>query len=136
MVELKHISKTFQTSDGEFQALKDVNLQIPDGEIYGIIGMSGAGKSTLVRCINMLERPTEGEVLINGRNLCTMTEQELRAQRREITMIFQQFNLLMQRSCLKNICFAMELAGVKKEEAEKRAKELLEICLLYTARCV
>ena len=127
MVELKHISKTFQTSDGEFQALKDVNLQIPDGEIYGIIGMSGAGKSTLVRCINMLERPTEGEVLINGRNLCTMTEQELRAQRREITMIFQQFNLLMQRTCLKNVCFPMEISGVKKADAQKRAMELLEL---------
>lgn len=127
MVELKHISKTFQTSDGEFQALKDVNLQIPDGEIYGIIGMSGAGKSTLVRCINMLERPTEGEVLINGRNLCTMTEQELRAQRREITMIFQQFNLLMQRTCLRNIMFPMELAKVPKEKAEARARELLEL---------
>ena len=127
MVELKHISKTFQTSDGEFQALKDVNLQIPDGEIYGIIGMSGAGKSTLVRCINMLERPTEGEVLINGRNLCAMSEQELRAQRREITMIFQQFNLLMQRTCLKNVCFPMEISGVKKADAQKRAMELLEL---------
>ena len=88
MVELKHISKVFQTNDGDFQALKDVNLQIPDGEIYGIIGMSGAGKSTLVRCINMLERPTEGEVFINGQNLCTMNEAQLRAQRRSITMIF------------------------------------------------
>ena len=120
MVELKHISKTFQTSDGEFQALKDVNLQIPDGEIYGIIGMSGAGKSTLVRCINMLERPTEGEVLINGRNLCAMSEQELRAQRREITMIFQQFNLLMQRTAEANICFPLEIAGVDKATAKKR----------------
>ena len=128
MVELKHISKTFQTTERkDFQALKDVNLQIPDGEIYGIIGMSGAGKSTLVRCINMLERPTEGEVLINGKNLCTMSEKELREQRRDITMIFQQFNLLMQRTCLKNVCFPMEISGVSKAEAKKRAMELLEL---------
>ena len=127
MVELKHISKVFQTNDGDFQALKDVNLQIPDGEIYGIIGMSGAGKSTLVRCINMLERPTEGEVFINGQNLCTMNEAQLRAQRRSITMIFQQFNLLMQRTCLKNVCFPMEISGVRKTDAAKRAMELLEL---------
>lgn len=128
MVELKHISKIFQTADGhEFVALNDINLQIPDGEIYGIIGMSGAGKSTLVRCINMLEKPTEGEVLINGQNLCAMREKELRAQRRDITMIFQQFNLLMQRTCLKNICFPMELAGISKSDAQKRALELLEL---------
>ena len=128
MVELKHVSKTFQTADGsDFQALKDINLQIPDGEIYGIIGMSGAGKSTLVRCINMLEKPTEGQVLINGQDLCTMTEKQLRAQRRDITMIFQQFNLLMQRTCLKNICFPMELDGVSKADAQKRAMELLEL---------
>ena len=127
MVELKHVSKIFQTADGDFQALKDVNLAIPDGEIYGIIGMSGAGKSTLVRCINMLERPTEGEVLINGQNLCTMSEKELRQQRRDITMIFQQFNLLMQRTCLKNVCFPMEISGVPKAEAVKRGMELLEL---------
>ena len=127
MVELKHVSKIFQTNDGDFQALKDINLQIPDGEIYGIIGMSGAGKSTLVRCINMLERPTEGEVLINGQNLCAMSEKELRAQRRDITMIFQQFNLLMQRTCLKNVCFPMEISGVPKAGAVKRGKELLEL---------
>ena len=127
MVELKHVSKIFQTADGDFQALKDVNLSIPDGEIYGIIGMSGAGKSTLVRCINMLERPTEGEVLINGQNLCTMSEKELRQQRRDITMIFQQFNLLMQRTCLKNVCFPMEISGVPKAEAAKRGMELLEL---------
>ena len=127
MVELKHVSKIFQTADGDFQALKDVNLSIPDGEIYGIIGMSCAGKSTLVRCINMLERPTEGEVLINGQNLCTMSEKELRQQRRDITMIFQQFNLLMQRTCLKNVCFPMEISGVPKAEAVKRGMELLEL---------
>ena len=127
MIEIKHLSKTFQMKDGAVNALNDINLTIPDGAIYGIIGMSGAGKSTLVRCINLLERPTEGSVVIDGTAMETLSPAELRQRRREITMIFQQFNLLMQRSCLKNICFPMELAGVKKEEAEKRAKELLEM---------
>ena len=127
MIEIKHLSKTFQMKDGAVNALKDISLTIPDGSIYGIIGMSGAGKSTLVRCINLLERPTEGSVVIDGVEMEKLTPAQRRQRRREITMIFQQFNLLMQRSCLKNICFPMELAGVKKEEAEKRAKELLEM---------
>ncbi len=126
MIELKHLSKTFETAGGRVDALKDVSLTIPDGDVYGIIGMSGAGKSTLVRCINMLERPTKGEVIVNGQRLDTMTPAQLRAARREITMIFQRFNLLMQRNCLDNVCFPMELAGVKKSEAAKRAQELLE----------
>ena len=113
--------------DGAVNALKDINLTIPDGSIYGIIGMSGAGKSTLVRCINLLERPTEGSVVIDGTAMETLNAAQLRERRRDITMIFQQFNLLMQRSCLKNICFPMELAGVKKADAEKRARELLEV---------
>ena len=113
--------------DGAVNALKDINLTIPDGSIYGIIGMSGAGKSTLVRCINLLERPTEGSVVIDGTAMETLNAAQLRERRRDITMIFQQFNLLMQRSCLKNICFPMELAGVKKADAEKRARELLEM---------
>ena len=127
MIELRHLSKTFATSDGSVEALKDINLTIGDGEIYGIIGMSGAGKSTLVRCVNMLERPTEGSVLIDGRDMGTLTEAQLRQERRNITMIFQGFNLLMQRNCLKNVCFPMELAGVRKAEAEKRAAELLSL---------
>ena len=127
MIELQHVSKTFENAGGRVDALRDVSLTIADGDIYGIIGMSGAGKSTLVRCINMLERPTEGRVIVNGQQLDVMTPAQLRAARREITMIFQRFNLLMQRTCLQNICFPMELAGVKKEEAEKRAKELLEM---------
>ena len=126
MIELKYLSKTFQMKDGAVKALQNINLTIPDGAIYGIIGMSGAGKSTLVRCINLLERPTEGSVVIDGTAMESLTPAQLRQRRREITMIFQQFNLLMQRSCLKNICFPMELAGVKKADAEKRAKELLE----------
>lgn len=127
MIQISGLSKTFNTADGEVHALKDVNLTINDGEIYGIIGMSGAGKSTLVRCINMLERPTVGKVIINGTDIGSLSAKQLREARRGITMIFQGFNLLMQRTCLKNICFPMELAGVKKSDAEKRAKELLEI---------
>lgn len=127
MIEIKNLSKGFQTSDGTVEALKDVNLTIQDGDVYGIIGMSGAGKSTLVRCINMLERPTEGQVLIDGQDIGSLPEKELRNIRRDVTMIFQGFNLLMQKNCLKNICFPLELAGVDKEKAKKRAMELLEM---------
>lgn len=127
MIEIKNLSKTFPSKSGVVEALKNVSLTIPDGEIYGIIGMSGAGKSTLVRCINMLERPTEGSVVIDGRDIGSLSESELRKERQSITMIFQGFNLLMQRNCLKNVCFPLELAGVKKADAEKRAAELLKI---------
>ena len=127
MIELKHITKVFPTADGEFKALSDVSLTIGDGSVFGIVGMSGAGKSTLVRCINLLERPTEGQMVIGGQDLCAMSPRQLIEQRRSISMIFQQFNLLMQRTCLKNICFPMEIAGVKAQAAEKRARELLEI---------
>ena len=127
MIELKNLSKSFETADGTVNALKNVNLTINDGDIYGIIGMSGAGKSTLVRCINMLERPTEGSVLIDGLDIGALSEKELRGVRRNITMIFQSFNLLMQRTCLKNICFPLELSGMKRADAKKRAMELLEI---------
>ena len=109
MIELKYLSKTFQMKDGAVKALQNINLTIPDGAIYGIIGMSGAGKSTLVRCINLLERPTGGSVVIDGVAMETLSPASLRKRRREITMIFQQFNLLMQRTCLKNVCFPMEL---------------------------
>ena len=134
MIELKHISKIFPTADGDFQALTDVDLTIPTGDIFGIVGMSGAGKSTLVRCINLLERPTSGQVLIdglleeNGRavDLCTLSPAQLRRARQGISMIFQQFNLLMQRTCLDNICFPMEIAGVSKAQARQRARELLD----------
>ena len=127
MIEIKHLSKTFQMKDGAVNALKNIDLTIPDGSIYGIIGMSGAGKSTLVRCINLLERPTEGSVVIDGVEMEKLTPAQLRQRRREITMIFQQFNLLMQRTCLKNVCFPMELVGVKKAEAEERARQQLEL---------
>ena len=127
MIQIQHLTKRFAAAGATVVALNDINLEIQDGDIYGIIGMSGAGKSTLVRCINMLERPDEGKVIVNGREMMQLSPAELRDARREITMIFQQFNLLMQRSCLKNICFPMELAGVKKADAEKRARELLEV---------
>ena len=134
MIELKQVTKVFPTDDGPFTALDHIDLTIRDGDIFGIVGMSGAGKSTLVRCINLLERPTEGQVLIDGLvdaggpvDLCTLSPAQLRQARRSISMIFQQFNLLMQRTCLKNICFPMEIAGVKPAEAKKRALELLDI---------
>ena len=126
MIEIQKLSKTFKTNDGEFEALKNISLTINDGEIFGIIGMSGAGKSTLVRCINMLERPTNGSVIIDGVDIGLLSQKELRQTRRNVTMIFQGFNLLMQRNVLKNVCFPLELAGVSKNEAEKRALELLE----------
>ncbi len=127
MIQIEHLSKSFKTADGTVEALKDITLTVPDGEIFGIIGMSGAGKSTLVRCINMLERPTEGKVIIDGCDIGALPAKQLREMRRSITMIFQGFNLLMQRNCLKNVCFPMELAGVPAREAETRAKELLEL---------
>ncbi|MGM9609218.1 MAG: methionine ABC transporter ATP-binding protein, partial [Eubacteriales bacterium] len=127
MIVLKQVSKQFQTEDGTVDALKNVSISIPDGDIFGIIGMSGAGKSTLVRCINMLERPSEGSIEIDGVPLETLSEKELREVRRGVTMIFQGFHLLMQRNCLKNVCFPLELAGKSKAEAKKRAQELLEV---------
>ena len=127
MIELQHLTKRFTTQSGTVIALNDINLTIRDGDIYGIIGMSGAGKSTLVRCINMLERPDEGTVAVNEHRMEALTPAQLRAARREITMIFQQFNLLMQRTCLRNIMFPMELAKVPKDKAEARARELLAL---------
>jgi D-methionine transport system ATP-binding protein len=127
IVELKNVGKTFNTADGYLVALEGIDLTINEGDIFGVIGMSGAGKSTLVRCINLLERPTEGEVLFDGRDLTKMNPAQLRQSRRSMSMIFQQFNLLMQRTCLKNVCFPMEIAGVKASEAKRRATELLEI---------
>ncbi|MBQ7172171.1 MAG: ATP-binding cassette domain-containing protein [Clostridia bacterium] len=126
MIEIKNLSKTFSTADGRVDALRHINLTVREGEIYGVIGMSGAGKSTLVRCINLLERPTEGTVLIDGTDVGALGEAELREVRRRVTMIFQGFNLLMQRDCLSNVCFPLELAGMKRAEAKERAAQLLE----------
>ena len=127
IIQIKHLSKIFGSGDNQVAALQDVTLEVKPGEIFGIIGLSGAGKSTLVRCINLLEHPNEGAVLFHGKDLTHLKERELRMQRRKISMIFQSFNLLDQRNCLDNICFPLELAGVSKKEAKKRAMELLEI---------
>ena len=127
MIEIRHLGKTYHTPNQEIVALEDVNLTIPDGEIFGIIGLSGAGKSTLVRCINLLETPTEGQVLVDGKSLTELSRRELLKLRQSIGMIFQGFNLLEQRSVLKNVCFPLEVAGVKRQEAEARARELIEL---------
>ena len=127
IIELTHVSKTFHAQNGEVEALKDISLSIEKGDIFGIIGLSGAGKSTLVRCLNLLEKPTDGEVVVNGNSLMSLSNKQLRKERQRIGMIFQHFNLLMQRTVLDNICFPLEIAGVKKSEARKRALELLEV---------
>ena len=126
IIEIKNLSKTFGTGDSQVAALQNVSLAVKPGEIFGIIGLSGAGKSTLVRCINLLERPDEGQILFHGQNLMKMPDKELRRQRRTISMIFQSFNLLDQRTALDNICFPLELVGTPRKEAKQRAMELLE----------
>ncbi len=127
MIELRNLSKSFVTADGPVEALRHISLTIGDGDIYGIIGMSGAGKSTLVRCINLLEMPTEGSVLVDGADLAGMSKKEIRQMRHQITMIFQSFNLLMQRTCLQNVLLPLKLMHMPKAEAKKRALELLEV---------
>ena len=127
MIELRSLGKTYHTSDKEIVALEDIDLTIRDGEIYGIIGLSGAGKSTLVRCINLLERPTSGQVLIDGKDILALSRKELLNLRQSIGMIFQGFNLLEQRDVLHNVTFPLEVSGVKRDEAKERAMELLEL---------
>ena len=127
MIEIRNLSKTYPSANGGITALKDINLTINDGEIFGIIGLSGAGKSTLVRCINFLEKPTSGDVIVDGQNLGQLTKKELLKTRQNIGMIFQGFNLLSQRNVIRNICYPLEIAGVKKEAAVKRALELLDL---------
>ena len=127
MIELIGLGKTFPSKNGPIVALQDINLTIEDGDIYGIIGLSGAGKSTLVRCINLLERPTEGQVVVDGEDLTKVKNKRLLEIRQNIGMIFQSFNLLEQRNVLDNVCFPMEIAKVKREEAKARALELLEL---------
>lgn len=129
-IEIKHLTKDFEANGHIINALKDVNISIEKGEIYGIIGMSGAGKSTLVRSINFLERPTEGQVLIDGVDLANLSERELRKKRSEIGMIFQSFNLLEQKNVIDNICFPLEISGIKKKAAKERALELLKLVKL------
>ena len=132
MIELRNLSKLFTTVDGPVDALRHINLTINNGDIYGIIGMSGAGKSTLVRCINMLERPTEGTVLMDGTDLGTLDKKEIQKVRRRITMIFQSFNLLMQRTCLENVMLPLRLTHVPVAQAKAKAMELLETVDLPT----
>ena len=127
MIELKHLSKTYRTQEKEIVALEDINLTINDGEIFGIIGLSGAGKSTLVRCINLLEEPTDGQVIIDGKSVTELSHKELLKLRQSIGMIFQGFNLLAQRSVLNNVCYPLEIAGVGRKEAKARAMELLHM---------
>ena len=127
MIELKSLSKVYNGSAGEVVAIKDINLTIEDGDIFGIIGLSGAGKSTLIRCVNFLEKPTSGQVIFDGTDLGAISKKELLKQRQKMSMIFQNFNLLSQRTALDNICYPLEIAGVSKKEARARAKELLKV---------
>jgi D-methionine transport system ATP-binding protein len=124
MIELKNVNKTYE---GGIHALKNINLTINDGEIFGIIGQSGAGKSTLIRCLNMLEAPTSGEVLINGRDMTKLSQSELRKDRKHIGMIFQHFNLLSSRTVYENVAFPLELAHVPKSEQKKRIDDILDL---------
>ena len=127
IIQVQGLSKHFGAGEGEVHALENIDLSIKQGEIYGIIGLSGAGKSTLVRCMNLLERPTEGTVIVDGQDLTKLTDKQLRQARKSIGMIFQHFNLLMQRTCLDNITFPLELIGTPRKEAVARARELLQI---------
>ena len=127
IIEVRNLTKTFDEKKSNIHALSDIDLSVEEGEIFGVIGLSGAGKSTLVRCMNLLEKPTCGEVWVDGKNLITLSNKELRFMRREIGMIFQHFNLLMQRNVLDNVCFPMEIAGVKRREAREKAMKYLEI---------
>lgn len=126
IIKIEDLNKTFGEGDSAVVALDDINLSIAQGEVFGIIGLSGAGKSTLVRCINLLEKPTAGNIYFDNRDITLLSDSELRHVRRSISMIFQSFNLLMQRTALENICFPLELAGVPRKESRDRARELLE----------
>ena len=127
MIKLDNVCKTFYSDGKEFDAVKNVSLEIQKGEIFGIIGLSGAGKSTLIRCMNRLETPTSGDILIDGESVLKMSGKQLRQLRKKVTMIFQHFNLLMQKTVARNIRYPLELAGVPKAKANERVKELLEI---------
>ena len=127
IISLQGVTKEYNTKGGKVVALKDIDLDIKKGDSYGIIGLSGAGKSTLVRTINLLEQPTEGKVLFDGKQLTGLGTKELNLQRRRISMIFQQFNLLMQRDSTGNISFPLELAGTPRSEIDEKVKELLKI---------
>ncbi len=125
-IAVKHLSKTFMQKNLQVDALSDININIEKGDVYGIIGMSGAGKSTLVRCLNYLERPTDGQVIVSGQEMGALNEKELRQARMKIAMIFQSFNLLQQKNSIDNISFPLLIQGVPKKEAREKAKELLK----------
>lgn len=127
MIELKHLSKVYDNGKTRVEAIKDINLTIEDGDIFGIIGLSGAGKSTLIRCVNFLEEPTSGQVIFDGVDLGSISHKELLKKRQSMSMIFQNFNLLSQRTALGNICYPLEIAGVDKKEAKEKARKLLDI---------
>lgn len=127
MIELKNINKSFRVGDRTVEAVKDVNLSIQDGEVFGIIGYSGAGKSTLVRCLNLLERPTSGEVIVNGTDLMQLKEKELRQARKKIGMIFQQFNLFASRTVYQNVAYPLKGSKLSKEAKKKKVEELLAL---------
>lgn len=127
LIEVRNLRKVYPVPGGEVVALDGINLSIEKGQIYGIIGMSGAGKSTLIRCMNKLDTPTDGQILINGQNVLTMNGKQLIQMRRKVSMIFQQFNLLMQKTVARNVRYPLEIAGVPKAKANARVKELLEI---------
>ena len=127
MIDIQGVRKTFSGAQGEVVALDRIDLTIRQGDIYGVIGMSGAGKSTLIRCVNRLESPTEGRILIGGEDILTASQKDLLRLRRQVGMIFQQFNLLMQRTARQNVCFPLELIGMDKVQARKRAEELLDL---------
>ncbi len=127
IIQINNLSKTFCSATGNLAALKDITLSVRKGEIFGIIGLSGAGKSTLVRCINLLERPTEGEIFFEGKDLCKLPKKELLCTRRSMSMIFQGFHLLSQRTVLQNICFPLEISGMPREQAKQKARQLLSL---------
>ena len=125
-LEVRNLCKTFTAKNGSVEALKGVSLSIGKGEIFGVIGLSGAGKSTLVRCMNLLERPDSGDVLLNGESLLKLSKEQLRLRRQKIGMIFQHFNLLEQQTVLENVCFPLEIRGIPRKERREKALELLE----------
>ncbi|GAA0178736.1 methionine ABC transporter ATP-binding protein [Clostridium sediminicola] len=136
MIEIKNLCKTYISKTSTLDAVKNVSLKIEDGDIYGIIGLSGAGKSSLVRCINMLEKPTSGEILINEKDITKLNPKELRETRKKIGMIFQNFNLLMNSTVYENIAFPLKISGLKKTEIDKKVKELLEVVDLFDKKDV
>ncbi|MBN9401472.1 MAG: ATP-binding cassette domain-containing protein, partial [Burkholderiales bacterium] len=127
MIDLENIRKTYESAGRAVNALVDVNLNIREGEVFGIIGRSGAGKSTLIRMLNLLERPTEGSVRVDGRDITAFSDAQLREYRRSVGMVFQHFNLLRSRTVMDNVCFPLRLSGLPRADREARAREVLNL---------